>query len=183
MPGTPGRLGRSGSCPSLVATGRNLWAPAPACGACQASQSSPLLRPAKAAPAKAPAKPQAKPQAKAQACPPLPRGARVAVVGAGPVGLWVAVLLARASAKLFPTQQGFRISRQEQAPSIDVYERRDGEQKGRRVVLAISNVSQDLLNSRLLEGRELAAHHCRILRSVFEDLMILLERVQCSIVD
>ena len=161
----PGRLGRSGSCP-LVATGRNVWGPAPAPARsppCRPSKSSPLLRATKTAPATAPA-------AKApKACAPPAPGARVAVVGAGPVGLWTAVLLSRASAKLFKTQQGFRIRRAEQAPSIDVYERREGGAGGwnsRRVVLAISNASQDLLNSKLLEGRELAAHHCRTLRSM-----------------
>ena len=47
----------------------------------------------------------------------LPR-VRVAIVGAGPVGLWVAVLLARAHARLFSTSSGFRISRLPGAPAI-----------------------------------------------------------------
>ena len=45
---------------------------------------------------------------------------RVAVVGAGPVGLWIAVLLARAHARFFQTSSGFRISRHPQAPVINV---------------------------------------------------------------
>lgn len=47
-------------------------------------------------------------------------GTRVAVIGAGPVGLWIAVLLARAHARFFHTSSGFRISRLPQAPSINV---------------------------------------------------------------
>eukprot|EP00435_Cladocopium_sp_Y103_P048666 s1358_g14.t1 len=49
---------------------------------------------------------------------------RIAVVGAGPVGLWIAVLLARAHARIFQTSTGFRISRHPQAPVINVFERR-----------------------------------------------------------
>ena len=45
---------------------------------------------------------------------------RIAVVGAGPVGLWIAVLLARAHARIFQTSTGFRISRHPQAPVINV---------------------------------------------------------------
>ena len=45
---------------------------------------------------------------------------RVAVVGAGPVGLWIAVVLARAHAKFFHTSGGFRISRLPHAPLINV---------------------------------------------------------------
>ena len=45
---------------------------------------------------------------------------RVAIVGAGPVGLWVAVLLARAHARLFSTSSGFRITRLPGAPEINV---------------------------------------------------------------
>ena len=48
----------------------------------------------------------------------VPR-ARVAIVGAGPVGLWVAVLLARAHARLFFTASGFRIKRLPGAPDIN----------------------------------------------------------------
>ena len=51
--------------------------------------------------------------------PPVPP-TRVAVVGAGPVGLWIAVLLARAHARFFQTSSGFRISRHPQAPVINV---------------------------------------------------------------
>lgn len=87
---------------------------------------------------------------------------RVAVVGAGPVGLWIAVLLARAHARFFQTSSGIRISRHPQAPVINVFERRaDSSGWGsRRVVLAMSNASQDTLNSRLLSSNELCAHHC-----------------------
>ena len=49
----------------------------------------------------------------------MPR-ARVAIVGAGPVGLWVAVLLARAHSRLFFTSSGFRIKRLPGAPHINV---------------------------------------------------------------
>ena len=51
---------------------------------------------------------------------PLVPPTRVAVVGAGPVGLWIAVLLARAHARFFQTSSGFRISRHPQAPVINV---------------------------------------------------------------
>ena len=50
----------------------------------------------------------------------VPGTTRVAVVGAGPVGLWIAVLLARAHARFFQTSSGFRISRHPQAPVINV---------------------------------------------------------------
>ncbi|OLP98432.1 hypothetical protein AK812_SmicGene19088 [Symbiodinium microadriaticum] len=91
----------------------------------------------------------------------VPR-ARVAIVGAGPVGLWVAVLLARAHARLFFTASGFRIKRLPGAPDINVFERRtdEGGWGSRRIVLAMSNASQDVLNSRLMSERELCAHHC-----------------------
>jgi len=93
---------------------------------------------------------------------PLVPPTRVAVVGAGPVGLWIAVLLARAHARFFQTSSGFRISRHPQAPVINVFERRaDSSGWGsRRVVLAMSNASQDTLNSRLLSRNELCARHC-----------------------
>ncbi|CAE7192766.1 unnamed protein product [Symbiodinium pilosum] len=87
---------------------------------------------------------------------------RVAIVGAGPVGLWVAVLLARAHARLFSTSSGFRITRLPGAPEINVFERRadDGGWGSRRIVLAMSNASQDSLNSRILSDKELSARHC-----------------------
>lgn len=88
-------------------------------------------------------------------------GTRVAVIGAGPVGLWIAVLLARAHARFFHTSSGFRISRLPQAPSINVFEQRvDSGWGTRRIVLAMSNASQDTLNSRLLSKYELGANHC-----------------------
>eukprot|EP00931_Biecheleriopsis_adriatica_P118814 TRINITY_DN94131_c0_g1_i1.p1 TRINITY_DN94131_c0_g1~~TRINITY_DN94131_c0_g1_i1.p1 ORF type:complete len:710 (+),score=137.03 TRINITY_DN94131_c0_g1_i1:152-2281(+) len=88
--------------------------------------------------------------------------ARVAIIGAGPVGLWIAVMLAREHAHLFLTAKGFRISRPPQAPIINVFERRtDSSGWGsRRVVLAMSQASQDLLNGHLLTDRELFARHC-----------------------
>lgn len=91
----------------------------------------------------------------------VPR-ARVAIVGAGPVGLWVAVLLARAHARLFFTASGFRIKRLPGAPDINVFERRtdEGGWGSRRIVLAMSNASQDVLNSRIMSEKELCAHHC-----------------------
>ena len=51
---------------------------------------------------------------------PTPAPARIAIIGAGPVGLWVAVLLARAHARFFYTSSGYRITRQPQAPLINV---------------------------------------------------------------
>lgn len=87
--------------------------------------------------------------------------ARVAVIGAGPVGLWIAVLLARAHARLFLTTSGVKMERPPTAPIINVKEQRidDSGWGSRRVVLAMSNVSQDLLNSHMLTDRETCARH------------------------
>eukprot|EP00927_Polykrikos_kofoidii_P030098 TRINITY_DN25957_c0_g1_i1.p1 TRINITY_DN25957_c0_g1~~TRINITY_DN25957_c0_g1_i1.p1 ORF type:complete len:770 (+),score=104.31 TRINITY_DN25957_c0_g1_i1:90-2399(+) len=89
------------------------------------------------------------------------RPARVAIVGGGPVGLWVAVMLARQNARLFCTQEGFRISRLPLAPVVNVFERRsdDNGYGTRRIVLAISRASQDLLNSHMISGREKTSKH------------------------
>lgn len=95
------------------------------------------------------------------------RAARVAIVGAGPVGLWLAVLLARRHATIALGANGqLRIVRNSNAPTIDVYEARrstgsgdgDGKAHGeRQVVLAITQATQDLLNRYLL-GASVA--HC-----------------------
>mmetsp|Transcript_101208 Transcript_101208/g.179746 ORF Transcript_101208/g.179746 Transcript_101208/m.179746 type:complete len:735 (+) Transcript_101208:99-2303(+) len=88
------------------------------------------------------------------------RAVKVAVIGAGPVGLWVALLLARKHAQLFSTTAGFRISRPPLAPTVTVFERRsEGAWGSRKVVLAMSPASQDLLNSHCLSGRENFAQH------------------------
>lgn len=86
---------------------------------------------------------------------------RVAVIGAGPVGLFVAVLLAREHARLSRTSTEVRISRQALAPYIRVLEQRtaSGGYGSRRVVLAMSDASQDLLNRHLLSGREETSRH------------------------
>jgi len=91
----------------------------------------------------------------------IEKPARIAVVGAGPVGLWVAVLLAREHAKMFATTAGFRITRPPSAPIIDVFERRtDNNGYGtRRIILAMSDASQTLLNQHMTSGRELCANH------------------------
>ena len=91
--------------------------------------------------------------------------ARVAIVGAGPVGLWLAVLLARKHATFTNGPNGPCISRNRSAPTIDVFERREpaggrGRSSGgstnsrahggRSIVLAITNATSDLLNRQLL---------------------------------
>lgn len=89
------------------------------------------------------------------------RPARVAVVGAGPVGLWVSVLMAREHSFLADTHVGApRITRTPSAPSIDLFERRGPESFGsRRIVLAMSNASQDLLNRHLVSDRCITSNH------------------------
>eukprot|EP00930_Biecheleria_cincta_P068695 TRINITY_DN5642_c0_g1_i1.p1 TRINITY_DN5642_c0_g1~~TRINITY_DN5642_c0_g1_i1.p1 ORF type:complete len:696 (-),score=80.27 TRINITY_DN5642_c0_g1_i1:80-2167(-) len=93
--------------------------------------------------------------------PPEQPPARVAVVGAGPVGLWIAVLLARVHARLLLTSSGVKIERPPTAPIIDVREQRtdDSGWGSRRVVLAMSNLSQDLLNNHMLTERETCARN------------------------
>lgn len=83
--------------------------------------------------------------------------ARVAIVGAGPVGLWLAVLLARKHASFANGPNGVVISRNTNAPTIDVFEKRppassgDGKAHGTRaIVLAITPQTSDLLNRHLL---------------------------------
>ena len=102
--------------------------------------------------------------------------ARVAIVGAGPVGLWLAVLLARKHASFTNGPNGPCITRNKGAPTIDVFEQRKpgGGKRGSRngegssssgggglktnskahgarsIVLAITNNTSDLLNRHLL---------------------------------
>ena len=91
---------------------------------------------------------------------------RVAIVGAGPTGLWLAVLLARKHASFANSSRGAVISRNANAPTIHVFEKRrpaasaggdsaDGAVSskahgGRSIVLAITQQTQDLLNRNLL---------------------------------
>lgn len=90
------------------------------------------------------------------------RPARVAVVGAGPVGLWVSILMAREHAHLVDTFGGAapRITRPPSAPTIDLFEQRAPASFGsRRIVLAISGTTQDLLNKNLLSARSITSTH------------------------
>ena len=102
--------------------------------------------------------------------------AKVAIVGAGPVGLWLAVLLARKHSTLANGKDGQPvITRNSAAPTIHVFEARqpqsgggggggggDGEGGGskahgtRSIVLAITQQTQDLLNHQVRERRERA---------------------------
>ena len=90
--------------------------------------------------------------------------ARVAIVGAGPVGLWLGVLLARKHATLANGKDGSPvIIRNCNAPTIDIFEARqpngggDGGGGGgskahgtRSIVLAITQQTQELLNRQLI---------------------------------
>eukprot|EP00929_Paragymnodinium_shiwhaense_P054301 TRINITY_DN27200_c0_g1_i1.p1 TRINITY_DN27200_c0_g1~~TRINITY_DN27200_c0_g1_i1.p1 ORF type:complete len:641 (+),score=122.38 TRINITY_DN27200_c0_g1_i1:161-2083(+) len=100
-------------------------------------------------------------QAEHEKVPEGERPVRIAIVGAGPVGLWIAVLLARQHARLFTTQTSVRISKKPLAPEITIFERRtpDGGYGSRRVILAMSPASQNLLNSNMTCGRQQTANH------------------------
>lgn len=90
------------------------------------------------------------------------RPARIAIVGAGPVGLWTAILLARRYTTLSANSLGPpRITCPPAAPKVDVLEQRsDTSGYGtRRIVLAIAIGTQDLLNKNLTSGRSLTADH------------------------
>ena len=52
------------------------------------------------------------------------RAARVAIVGAGPTGLWLANLLCREHATIYVGSTGTSIARKSTAPTVDVFERR-----------------------------------------------------------
>ena len=89
------------------------------------------------------------------------RRAKIAIIGAGPVGLWLAVLIGRETARINATSSGIRIDRLPHSPKIDIYERRKGKgQYGtRKFVLAISTATQDLLNRCLSSDQGLQSHH------------------------
>jgi hypothetical protein len=117
------------------------------------------------------------------------RAARIAIVGAGPAGLWLAVLLARKHATLTLTGNAVKITRNSHAPQIDVYERRlpaaeagaavrsaDEANKydhssdnseatskalhgSRNIILAITQQTQDLLNRHLCGTASSHSHH------------------------
>ena len=96
------------------------------------------------------------------------RPARVAIVGAGPTGLWLATLLCRRYANFFVTAGGVTIERNMGAPRVDVFESRaPASQAGggvrqygtRKVVLAFASATQDLLNKNLLSVRALTSNH------------------------
>lgn len=101
--------------------------------------------------------------------------AKVAIVGAGPTGLWLGVLLARKHASFANGPNGQLISRNLNAPTIHIFEKRQrrgaaggsgsstsastGSSKahgGRSIVLAITQQTQQLLNSNLL-GRTISS--------------------------
>ena len=109
------------------------------------------------------------------------RPPRVAIIGAGPVGLWNAILISRAHARL-ALGNGVappRIQKLPSAPVVDVFEQRveatptpqgacrqqaaatptRGIYGTRRIVLAISSATQDLLNGQLLSAQSLTASH------------------------
>ena len=93
--------------------------------------------------------------------------ARIAIVGAGPAGLWLAVLIARKHSTLVYGANGPRIVRNSNAPTIDIFEARrpfggdgDGGAKAhgeRQVVLAITQATEGLLNRNLVG---VSAAHC-----------------------
>lgn len=90
------------------------------------------------------------------------RPAKVAIIGAGPVGLWIAVLLAREHATIVHTPGSSpRIGQLPGAPRIDVFEARtrDTGYGSRRIVLAISTATQDLLNSNLVSSDAPTSRH------------------------
>lgn len=90
------------------------------------------------------------------------RPARIAIVGAGPVGLWTAVLLARQHTILTANSSGPpRIACPPSAPKVDVLEHRsdDSGYGTRRIVLAMATATQDMLNKNLTSGRSLASEH------------------------
>ena len=90
--------------------------------------------------------------------------ARVAIIGAGPAGLWLAVLIARKHASFANGPNGPVITKGVNAPTIDVFEKRqpapssskaDAESSsrahgGRSIVLAITQQTNDLLNRNIL---------------------------------
>ena len=82
------------------------------------------------------------------------KGARVAIVGAGPAGLWLAVLIARKHASFAKGPNGLVITRRHNAPTVDVFEKRrpgaDERAHGARsIVLAITQQTSALLNRHL----------------------------------
>jgi len=96
------------------------------------------------------------------------RPARVAIIGAGPTGLWLATLICRRYAHFFVTAGGVTVERKAGAPRVDVFEcRAPLPQAGagvraygtRKVVLAFSSATQDLLNKNLLSARALTSCH------------------------
>lgn len=93
--------------------------------------------------------------------PPGARPARVAIVGAGPVGMWIAVMLCREHAQIVDTCSGApRIHRPPSAPTVDVFEQRRPEHFGtRRITLAMSNGTQDLLNRHLVSDHGITSKH------------------------
>ena len=85
------------------------------------------------------------------------KGARVAIVGAGPTGLWLAVLIARKHASFAKGPNGLVITRRHNAPTVDVFEKREKRRPGaderahgaRSIVLAITQQTSALLNRHL----------------------------------
>eukprot|EP00746_Dinoflagellata_sp_MGD_P156490 gnl/MRDRNA2_/MRDRNA2_85846_c0_seq1.p1 gnl/MRDRNA2_/MRDRNA2_85846_c0~~gnl/MRDRNA2_/MRDRNA2_85846_c0_seq1.p1 ORF type:complete len:522 (+),score=87.96 gnl/MRDRNA2_/MRDRNA2_85846_c0_seq1:57-1568(+) len=102
-----------------------------------------------------------KQQAEENKVQPGARPARVAIIGAGPVGLWAAVLICRDHARLFTTSTTTRIAKAPLAPVVNVYERRTVESGygTRRVTLAMASQTQDLLNAHLMSARSLTSQH------------------------
>ena len=98
--------------------------------------------------------------------------ARIAIVGAGPVGLFLAVVLARKHSTICNTANGPVITRNRNAPTIDVLEARQMSKGGggsgkaahgtRSIVLAIAHATNDLLNQQLLGDARAFAPTCRI---------------------
>jgi hypothetical protein len=87
---------------------------------------------------------------------PNSKRSRIAIVGAGPTGLWLALILARKYCTFARGADGSRtIIRGASAPIIDVVERRQLTGAGelsygsRKIILAISSQTQDLLNGQL----------------------------------
>jgi len=93
--------------------------------------------------------------------PPGARPARVAIVGAGPVGMWIAVMLCHEHARIVDTCSGApRIHRPPSAPTVDIFEQRRPENFGtRRITLAMSNNTQDLLNRHLVSDHGITSKH------------------------
>lgn len=84
--------------------------------------------------------------------------AKVAIIGAGPTGLWLAVLLARKHCNLAHGPHGLTVARHAAAPTIHVFEKRQPADRGttskphggRSIVLAITQHTHELLNRQLM---------------------------------